>query len=336
MIKIGIIGLGVMGAIFAKSLERYTEAKLTAVSDINATLAHQFAEKYGINEYTDYDRMLQEEELDAVLICTPDQYHLAPVQSACKANVHIFIEKPLATDSQSAKEILALAQNYKKTFMVGHTLRFDPRFANAYNSIARHEIGEILHIRSWRETSIDNGIRLGGRCSPMFFVGVHDLDIMLWYMGCGVERVYAESGYGKLKKLGVNTADAIFATLRFKNGVIATLNTSWVLPKTQMVQRSNVLDKGMEIVGEFGKIDIEAYNIGISVQTEDVISYPDILYSPDMHGSSFGIYSEEMYHFLECIRSGNKPVTSMSDAYEAVRIAEAIERSAATGEPVYL
>ena len=336
MIQIGIIGLGVMGAIFAKSLERFPESRLAAVSDVNESLAKQFAARYQAAAYSDYNEMLEKENLDAVLICTPDQYHLDPARSACAANVHIFLEKPLSTDSQSGAEILKLAQGYNKTFMIGHTLRWDPRFVNGYNSIKKGEIGNILHMRAWRETSIDNGIRLGGRCSSMFFVGVHDLDIMLWYAGCGVERVYAESRYGKLRDMGVNTSDAVFATLRFQNGAIATLNTSWVLPKTQGQQRSNIMDKGMEIVGDKGMISIEAYNIGMCVQTEDYIHYPDIIFSPDMHGSSFGIYTEEMFHFLNCIRTGAAPATSIQDAYNAVRIAEAIEQSAASGRPVSL
>lgn len=336
MIQVGIIGMGVMGAIFAKSLERFPQAALTAVSDLNGDLARKFADQYHVDAYSDYNDMLAEKALDAVLICTPDQYHLDPVISAHRANVHIFLEKPLATDTQTAEKILSLAEGYDKTFMVGHTLRFDPRFVNAHESIRRGEIGSVLHMRAWRETSIDNGVRLGGRCSPMFFVGVHDLDILRWYAGCQVQRVYAESCYGKLADMGIDTPDATFATLRFANGAIATLNTSWVLPKTQGVQRSNVLDKGMEIVGTKGKIDVEAYNIGMSVQTEENISYPDILYSPDLYGSSFGVYSEEMYHFLTCIQSGAEPAVTARDAFEAVRVAEAIERAARSHEPVDL
>lgn len=326
-IRTGIIGMGVMGSIFARCIEDLPYVELVAISDLNEKTVSEFSQKYRIKGYSDYKDMIAQEDLNAVLICTPDEYHLEPVKLAREANLHIFLEKPLATEILDAKNILSEAEKSSKVFMIGHTLRFDPRFVNGYNSIAKGDLGELIHIRSWRETSIDNGIRLKGRCSPVFFVGVHDIDIMNWYVGCPVKRVFANSVSKKLVSLGVETEDAIFATLEFENGVIANLETSWVLPKTQGQQRSNTMDKGMEVVGTSGMLSIDAYNIGMIIQTEKEIFYPDILFNPIIHGASFGIYREEMIHFFSCIAHDKIPSTTAQDAFNAVLVAKAIEDS---------
>ena len=329
-IRAGIIGMGVMGEIFHRCLKDLPVVDLVAVVDTNPANLARWIED-GLAGYADYRDMLSRECLDAVLICTPDDCHFQPVMAACDAGIHIFLEKPLSIDLDEGRKIVAAADGYAKVFMIGHTLRYDPRFVSGRQSVASGEIGDILHIRSWRESVMAHGLRLKGRCSSMLFLGVHDLDICNWYMGCKARRVHAMSASKKLKGMGVDVPDAMFAQLEYENGAIAQVATSWVLPQTQGQTRSSVRAKGLEIVGTRGMISIDADNIGVTIQTEESISFPDILYNFDMHGTSFGIYREEMSHFVACIEGRTKPATVARDAYYAVAAACAIEQSVMSG-----
>jgi predicted dehydrogenase len=331
-IRIGLIGAGVMGEIFARIFRELPQAELMAVADIHDGRITQFIKEFEVKGSRNYEEMLEVEAIDAVAISTPEHLHLQPVAAATKKGKHIFLEKPLATTVEDGKQILGLAKAGRGVFMVGHCLRFDPRFVQGFESINRGDLGELLHIRAWRETSIVNGERLQGRTSPVFFVGVHDIDIFHWYTGSRVKRVHAESVRKKLTHLG--TDDAVFAVLKFENGVIASLETSWILPKTQSQIRSNTLDKGMEVVGTQGMLSIQADNIGIIVQTEREIFYPDIIFSPMVQGMTVGIYKEELEHFLKCILEEKEPATNGTDALQAVVVARAIETSLQEGKPM--
>lgn len=322
-IKTAIIGMGVMGNMFSKIIKEVPYSSLVAISDLNENLLLKCKKELNVAVYKDYNEMFAKEDLDCVLICTPDRLHFDPVSKAIKKNLHIFLEKPLTTDVDEGKKILDISKQHNKVFMVGHTLRYDPRFVQGYDSIKRGDIGDIIHIRSWRETSIINGLRLKNVTNPMFFLGIHDIDIILWYTNSKVKRVYAEGVRKKLK----NVEDSIFALLKFEDGIIASLETSWVLPKTQTQQRSNFKDKGIEIVGTKGMLSIDASNIGITVQNEDEIFYPEILYNVPVHNSTFGIYKEEILHYYKCILNNESPATNVKDALMAVEIAVAIDKS---------
>lgn len=331
-IRTGIIGMGVMGEIFFRCIRDLPFAELAAVADVSPAVREACAGA-GVKGYADYREMLAKERLDAVLILTPDEYHLEPVLDARKAGLHIFLEKPLATELAQARQIVHAAESSGKVFLVGHTLRYDPRFVNGYHAVATGQIGEMLHIRSWRESAITHGLRLKGRCSAMMFLGVHDLDIYNWYVGQPIKRVFAMSSSKKLQGMGLDTPDTFFATLEYQNGVIGQLAASWVLPETQG-KPSNFRAKGMEVVGTRGMLSIESDNTGVVIQTENLIDMPDNLYRPQLHGLCFGVYREELLHFFACVEGRAQPATTARDAYRAAAAAHAIEQSAASGQVI--
>ena len=330
-IRTGIIGMGVMGEVFIRCLKNISSLDLVAIADINPDVLKTYA-KPGVKGYLDYREMFKKESLDAVLILTPDQYHLEPVLAARDAGAHIFLEKPLATDIEDGKRIVNIADGYDKVFLVGHTLRYDPRIATAYDAIASGRIGELLHIRVWRNSIVAHPIRLKGRCSVIKFIGVHDIDAINWFVGRTVKRVSAMSVSKKLKSLELDTPDAFFATLEYENGVIVQISSSWVMPPLQGKQ-SNFRAKGIEVVGTSGMISIETdHTTGIVIQTEEDLEIPDVLHQPQVQGKCFGIYSDELWHFLACIEGRAKPATTVRDAYYALAVAHAIEESARTGK----
>jgi predicted dehydrogenase len=333
-VRIAVIGAGIMGSLFAELLGELPECRLVAVADTNSEQSKAVGRRLNVPAYQGIEQVLQSEDVDAVLICTPEDKHLEPVSLAAARGKHIFLEKPIATTVADAEKIGRAAADAGVNLMVGHCLRFDPRFAAAHGSIQSGELGAVTHIRAWRETSIRNGQLYGKRTSLSLYIGVHDIDIMHWFTGSRVVRVFAQGAPGRLAELGID--DSLFSVLKFENGVVASLCNSWALPQTQDRQRSTIADKGMEVLATSGMINIEAENIGIRVQTERDIEYPDILYSPAVQGQRPGILRDQLRHFVRSILEGFTPAIGAAVAAEAVKVAVAIDRSRKEGVAIDL
>ena len=331
-VRVAVIGSGIIGSLFGELLKELPECDLRAVSDIDATVAGETAARLGVPSYTSTEKLLDSENVDAVVICTPEDTHVAPVIAAAARGKHVFLEKPIASSVDDAVRIGKTCSDAGVKLMVGHCLRFDPRFAAAKRSISAGDIGAVVHIRAWRETSVTNGLLYGRRTTLPLYIGVHDIDIMHWLTGARIVRVFAEGARGRLSDLGV--PDSIHAVLRFDNGVVASLCNSWALPRTQEKQRSTILDKGFEVLGTTGMINLEAENIGIRVQTEADIEYPDILYAPYVQGARPGVYRNQLRHFVRSIIDDCAPAVGAAEATEAVRVAVALDRSQREGVPV--
>ena len=87
---------------------------------------------------------LSSAQVDAVFICSPDRAHLEPVLAAAVAGKHVFVEKPLATSSEEGLQMVEAAEEAGIVFMVGHVLRFDPRYIHARNAVAAGDVGEVI------------------------------------------------------------------------------------------------------------------------------------------------------------------------------------------------
>lgn len=323
-----------MGQMFATIFAQLAETRLVAVADVDRERGQAVAQATGAQAYENAEDLLSRPDVDAVAICLPDHLHTAAALKAAEAGKHLFVEKPLALSVEECDVIEEACRRAGVKLMVGHTLRFDPRFVQAYTAIREGQIGDILHVRAWRGTSLVHGRRLRGRTSVAFFLGVHDIDILHWYIGSWVRRVQAAAVRRQLAEYGVD--DAIFSLLEFANGTIASVDVSWAIPPTGGQIRSNTLEKGMEITGTAGVISIAAHNIGIVVQGREAIHYPDVLYGVPVQGATFGVYAEEARHFARCVLEDRLPAVGAPEGREAVRVALAIEKALASGQPVAL
>jgi UDP-N-acetylglucosamine 3-dehydrogenase len=277
----------------------------------------------------DYQQMLAEEKnLQAVCICTPDPLHREPCVAAAQAGKHIFVEKPLADKVKDGEEIVKAARNAGVKLMVGHILRFDPRYTGAYQAVMDGRIGEPIHAFVRRNNILASGRRLQGRTSVLYFLGIHDTDFLLWCLGRLPHTVYAAATRKLLADLGVD--DTIFVLMHFEGGVIACLEASWVLPNASL----SSLDARVEIVGTRGAVYVDIHGQGLTVIDENRLDRPDTMYGPVMHGQVSGAVKEEMAHFVDCILEGREPLITGEMGLDAVRVVAAAHRSLETGKPV--
>ena len=328
----GVIGVGRMGALFARLLAQLPEAELLGVADVDSERAEAVAAATGAAPLTDYQELLGLEGLEAVVIATPDHLHHAPAMTALEMGKHILMEKPLTMKVSEGEEIVATAGQMGLCLMVAHCLRFDPRYIQAHNAVREGAIGEVVSCYARRNIYFDEGRKIAQRTSLPFFLGVHDIDILHWITGNRVVKVRAYGSRRLMEDLGVD--DAVQSLLEFDDGSIGCVEQAWVFPRNSGLRQSPVL----EIVGTAGFIHVNPYRVGVSIHQAGEASYPDSTYmfDPLVHGRVAGVYESETLHFLECVASRQEPIITPQEALEAVRVAAAIEGSLVDGTDVAL
>jgi UDP-N-acetylglucosamine 3-dehydrogenase len=330
-VNIGIIGVGTIGMVHATALASSPLANLVGIADINDDLREKAEKTFGIKGFSDYRELINSPGIDAVAICTPDEQHLKPVMDCMDAGLHIILEKPLSTDLSEAETIAARVRSYDKKFMMAYIVRFDPRYALAKEAVDGGEIGEIVHMSALRNISPITPRYLKGRVSILYFLGVHDIDQLLWMNGSPVERVYAESR-GMMIKEETGVDDTILSLIKFKNGVIAQMNHTWSCP----VIRESRLQAKLDVLGTKGQIKVEVWNQGLKIYGPEGIRFQDVSYGPTIHDEKIGNMRIQLEHFLKCIIKDETPLVGIEEGLAGVRAVTALEKSAKTGEPVYL
>ncbi len=324
-LRVGVIGAGVMGARHAQIYAALPEVTLVAVCDAREDVARSVAAATGAAPSTDFRRLLARDDLDAVSVCTPDDAHREPCEAAARAGKHVLVEKPIATTVADAEGIVAAAARAGVVLLVGHCLRFDPRYYAAKAAIAAGELGAIQTIYTRRSNTVAAQDRLRGRCSLPLFLGVHDYDVMRWFLESEVEHVTAESKWGLLRSRGYPVEDANGALLTFASGALGIAELNWILPRGLPATG----DHRADVVGEKGALAIATLETGLTRVDEARAVRVDA--APVVHGHPGGMFHFELAHFVDTIRRRVPPAITPLDAVMALRIALAVERAAATG-----
>jgi len=322
VIRVGVIGCGVMGDYHARVYSELPGVKLLATMDILEKRAKEVAKKFGAERwYTDYN---------AVSVTVPDHLHRDPAVAAAKAGKAVLLEKPIATTLKDADAIVNAVKRAGVQFLVGHIVRFDYNYVKAKEYVDRGSVGEPVSIWARRNNSITSPRRLRAwlkETSPLLFLGVHDIDVMRWIIGKNVIRVYAEAESKVLKSHHVE--DAVWSIFRFKGGAIGALENIWVLPSSMS------FDFKLELVGTRGSVWINQPSNSFLYWGEEgpeTISY----YQPVIHGQVKGYLRDEIAHFINCVKGKEKPLVSAEDARAAVEVALAIHKSINNGRPIKL
>jgi predicted dehydrogenase len=184
----------------------------------------------------------------------------------------------------------------------------------------------------------------GSRVHPVFESMIHDLDLVLWYLPSPVRRVYAQT---HATGSGDGVPNTLVATLTAEDGALAVLQSTWLVPDAAPITLAGppagpldlwgTIDAQLEVVGtsQVGKVDL--MSDGLSLWDDSGVRTPDTGLWPEVHGRVSGALSEEISHFLDCVRSGKQsPLVPPETGAAAVHLAEAIVRSSREDEVVLL
>lgn len=327
-INAGIIGLGFMGRRYAEFLHKLEGVRVTAVCDIRPEIAQETAHAVGAQVYTEAEALATSPNVDAVFICTPEDKHDAAALAAIGSDKAVMIEKPVAHSLESARSIMDAAERKGALVMVGHLLRFEPRWAAARRAIAAGDIGDVLSIATRRVGNVLDQTILRGRTTIPLYYGVHDLDIVRWFAGSEAETAFAVRRYGMLDGLGYPTHDVYFAVFEFANNIVVNAELGWHVPPSGL----GAPTAGITVIGTKGCIHIDQGNTGFRVWTESGQSavHPviDVTFWPEVHSVPGGALANELSHFVHCAQTGTTPIISLRDGFEALRLSLAMEASA--------
>jgi inositol 2-dehydrogenase len=329
-IRIGLIGAGRMGKVFAHTLAfTVSEVELLAVVDINPQASQEAATRYGVkHSYTNYHDLLRRDDIDAVVIVTPTATHAEVIQAAAEAGKHVFSEKPLAQTLEACDRAIAAVEIAGVKLQLGFMRRFDPAYVMAKQRIDAGEIGNPVMFRSTgrdpRRTSLEFARRenSGGLIMDL---GVHDFDLARWLMGSEVVRVHSEGGclvYPELKEVG--DIDNAMINLKFANGALGNIDLS----------RNAVYgyDIRTEVLGSEGGLLIgKLQQTATLVMTRQGVTHDTVPYFMERFGEA---YAAEIRDFVACILEDRPPSVSGQDARQATAIGIAATRSLDEGCPV--
>lgn len=334
----GVIGTGIVGGAWhADVYSRMPQSRLVAVCDLDERRASEVAKKYGVNAvYTDYRQLLQNPEVEAVSIATPDYAHREIAVAAAEAGKHMLVEKPLATTVEDGEAMVNAAKKHKVKLAVDFHNRVSPPFVNAKQSAESGELGKLAYIyahlsnTTWVAREM---LPWAARSSALWFLGSHITDMACWLLQDEPKRVYGVSRSGILKEMGIDTQDFHVAIVEFKKGAVFNMENAWILPDTEPM----VFNFKFQILGSQGSMYINTSDHrAVQKFTRESASLPDILgitFSGDSPRMS-GFVTEAIARFVDAVADDRPLMCSGEEALLVTRILVAVEESARTGRPV--
>jgi predicted dehydrogenase len=334
--RFGVIGAGLWGSFHCRTLASLPAAALVAVCDQNRERLAEMQAQFGLNKaYSDYRDLIADPEVDAVTVATPDFAHADIVLAAIAAGKPVMSEKPLATTLVEAEQIAAAVARSGVKLMVDFHNRVNPAVHALREAIRANEIGELLHASARLSNTVWVPLELlswSARSSALWFLGSHAVDALRFVTGAEVRRVQAVRRRGHLASLGVNTDDVHLSLLEFDNGLVASLENSWVLPRDLPL----VFDFRAEIVGEKGALQIDtAQNGTFRKYAGNGLRGSDMLaVTPAAGGRIGGFVMEAIARFVDSVTAGAPLLADASDGLAVTRVLVAIEQAAKSGQAV--
>lgn len=355
-LKAGIVGCGgIANGKHMPSVSKVDAVEMIAFCDIIEEKAQSAAEEFGTEEakvYTDYKKMLADNTLDVVYVCTPNKSHSYISIDALEAGCHVMCEKPMAKTAEEAKAMLETAKRTGKKLTIGYQNRFRPDSTYLKKACERGDLGDIYYAKGHaiRRRAVPTwGVFLneeeqGG--GPLIDIGTHALDLTLWFMDNYkpvrvVGSVYKKLGsqretgnaWGDWNQDEFTVEDSAFGFITMENGATIVLESSWALNSLDVDEAKTTLcgtgagadmKDGLRINGvEFNKQYTKKPELGAGG-----VAFYD--------GKSLKPADMEAQSFIDCILHDTEPVVKPEEALVVTQILEAIYKSAELGREVTL
>ncbi|MBO3763404.1 MAG: Gfo/Idh/MocA family oxidoreductase [Candidatus Brockarchaeota archaeon] len=331
MIKFGIVGAGRRGLDHLNVLKSFEEVSVQAVCESDEKRLLEVSSKYKLTGYSKIEDMLQKEDLDAVIISTPVQFHVPQALQCIKMGVNVMMEKPISLDVNEIKNLLNAVRSSNVIVAIGFQLRYNNLTKVVVDNIDESTLSMLAGRWYWTIPPIP-WIRLRNQAGGQVVEqAVHLLDLFRYFAG-EVEKVYAEytekgRNAEEDKKNNFDNWASYSVTLRFKNGTIGNLYTTYSLYPEVFKSFPNECLAYIDIVCREKLIrycnDKEVIVFKRNEETKIVGSTQNSIF--------------EMYKsFIKAIKENNKYLlpTHYEDAYKSALLSLAANESAKSGKPV--
>ena len=297
-LRVGVVGVGVMGSNHARVLAELPGVKLVGVADPDRKRCNRVADALGCASFSDAEALMRH-GLDAVTIAAPTHLHREIAIECAKRGIHLMVEKPIAPTVEESRAIVAASRRAGVTLMVGHVERFNPAVQSIKRAI---EDQDILSIAITRVGPFPPRMSNVG---VVIDLAVHDIDLIRWFTDSEIVEIQPQTSSAVAER-----EDIALLQFRTASGVLAHINTNWLTPfKARTV---HVATRDKYLIGDL-----------LTLQVTECFGFqPDGSYS--MRHLSVG-YAEplrsELVAFVNAIRSGETPAVTGDEAVASLEIA---------------
>ena len=337
MLGVSIIGAGTWGEAHCRTFASLgdREVRVHSICDLNVQKAELLAKKYQIPYfYSDYTDVLASDDVQAVIIATPDHLHTQIALDAAKMKKHLLVEKPLATTEEDCQKIVDAVNAHNIIAMVDFHGRWNPVLHYAKNALNNGDLGKLRYITvtlSNRTSFPLEKLKWAEKNGLLWFLGSHAVDLVIWYIGKAPESVYAIRREGLLQSEGLAAADFFLITMEFPDGIVVTLEHSWLLPKAD----PSIKEYMVKVVGDRASINLNlSHHRAVEFISDSVSVLPEMFAAPDVFGKSNGFVRTSLEDFILCVKTGKQPLVSTTDGLLVTKVIEKIIESANTGKKV--
>jgi predicted dehydrogenase len=340
-LRVGVIGLG-MGRHHITGYLNHPGAQVAAISDVSEDRLAEIGEKYSIaSRYLSAEEMLEKENLDVVSVVTPNKYHHGLTLAAFEAGCHVLCEKPMAMNSQEAKEMIDASLRARKRLMINFSYRFTEQSMALKQQVDSGILGEIYFARTvWHRRRGLPG--LGGWFGqkalsgggPLIDLGVHRLDLALWLMNypkpawvMGNTYNHIASHIAESQGKYFDVEDLAAGFIKFENGASMIIEASWAanIAEREFMEtrlygtQAGLVQRNVE----------ETYKFEAEIYLEKNGAHFDM----KLHAPLQPVHSS-MYHFVECILQDQPHIATGQEGLIVMEILDALYESASSGAPI--
>jgi predicted dehydrogenase len=335
-----MIGSGFMGRTYSECLTRYIKNG-SLVAAAGGRRAPKLAEDYKVDYVPTVAELIAREDINAVVITTPEMVHLEQVSIAASAGKHILVEKPMAPNVAQCEPMIDACRQAKVNLMVVQSQRFRGVHWRARQLLAEGRIGQVYQVRHWLLEPLQSSLDIVAD-RPFYldpaggglFMGyaVHNFDMVRWLAGSEARSVFAQiTRYGDHHIPDTS----MMAQVTFENGATAQV---WVC--VEMPGRTFPQSKfHTQVVGEKGLLDLDGYShldLATGSGWERVWEQPPLDPMDPKDPLRLESYTAMLQDFIDSIRQGRRPSVTGEDGRAAVELCQAAQQSARTGQPVRL
>ena len=315
MLKAGVLGAGHLGKIHLRLLQESKKYELVGFFDPFTENAKKVAKEFGYKLFDSIEELIA--AVEVVDIVTPTLSHFECAKKAIEKGRHIFIEKPITKTVLEAEAIKTLASQFHVQGQVGHVERFNPAFTAVKDKIDTPMFIETHRLAEFNPRGTDVPVVLD--------LMIHDIDIILSVVNSKVKNVHA-SGISVISE----TPDIANARIEFENGCVANLTASRIsmknMRKTRFFQKDayisvDFLEKKSEIV-RMKDVPNNPDEFAMILQNAEGVKKQIYFDNPEVENNNAIL--DELESFAEAINNGTKPVVSLRQGAEALRVAQMI------------
>ena len=322
-LEIGVVGLGYWGPNLARNIAEHPRASLRWLCDLDPAALSTLATRYpGVRTTTRLEDLENDPDLDAIAIVTPVSTHYDIAARALDAGKHVFVEKPLATSSSEAVDLIKRAKSAKRVLMPGHTFLYSPPVMKIKELIDSKVLGELYFISMSR---VNLGLHQPD-VSVVWDLGPHDFSILRYWLGGLPSSVSAMTRDCVIP----GTPDVAFVNMQFDSGTIAHLELSWLSP-SKLRRTAIVGSNKMVVYDDLSNEPIRIFDSGAELPDPETFGEYRLSYrtgdivSPKIEGTE--PLSLELSDFCAAALDGGPPRSSAERGRDVIRAIEAVDRS---------